>query len=64
MIAETKDVIVQDTVRELTVAELDQVAGGRYAPSIHIEDSFNNSFNGVNVSGIVNNSFNTLPVKA
>lgn len=63
MIAETKD--MQDTIRELTVTELDQVAGGNLTPPhphIEVENSFNNnvgsfnfeSFNGIAVSGVLN----------
>ena len=55
MIAEIKDITVQDTIRELTVTELDQVAGGNPPrPRFEIEHSFNNSFNG----SFNNNSFN------
>ena len=63
MIAEIKDITVQDTIRELTVTELDQVAGG-----FEIEHSFNDSFNGsfnfhsfngvANTGVIGNHSFN------
>jgi len=66
MIAEIKDITVQDTIRELTVTELDQVAGG-----FEIEHSFNGSFNGTdnefsfngvaNTGVIGNHSFNIKP---
>ena len=56
---DTEEAFLQETIRELTVTELEQVAGGfkigNFVGNFNVE-----SFNGVANTGIINNSFNLV----
>jgi hypothetical protein len=59
---DTGETFVQETIRELTVTELEHVAGGFDIDISHsFNHSFNNNFNGLANTGVINNSFNAPP---
>jgi hypothetical protein len=55
---DTKETFVQDTVRELTVTELEQVTGGNFVVAGNVGNFNFASFNGLANTGIINKSFN------